>query len=312
MGRDKKYIKVPISDLNTSDRSWKISRDIPQDGLEDSIKRYGILDPPVVIKKGAGYGLVSGFNRVDIGFNSGIENIDVVSCADFGAEDFSRIFFLKVCRNEVGPAGRLKAVNLMIERFGVDSISMLRETPSLWGVPEGFVFDPDRVRKLKSLSKNLLDYVDSKNVAYKYMKMLSDLPPDISGRIGEWAFFLSMRVNIFRQIVEMIYEAAAREKSNDFFYGIDPDLSGGKREAEDYLFNSVFRLRYPDLSSVIEKASGLTEIISSAGVDVGFPEMVERDYVSLTLRLGRNSNIEARLKAVIRFEKEIKELLSLL
>lgn len=303
---------IKISDLNSEKLFMKISRDLHDKELMSSIKKHGVLDPPLVVNNSGIPELLSGFNRVEAAIEAGFETIDVLEYYRFTSADFEKLVLLKIYRKEAGPVGRIKALSIMRNNFGKDRESLIKEGGVKWNIPDEFISDEKQGDKLLSMDRGLLCYIDAKDPGFKYIKMLMALPDDVSETIGKWAEGISMRVNVFKQIVEMIYETYTRHNSTGFFYNISPDLSADKKEVEEYLLDGFFRMRYPGLSSVLLKVSEISEKISSRGIDVDFPGRIERDYVEISFRLGRNSSPDSRIKALEESEKEIKELQRLL
>lgn len=60
-----KFESVSLTDINPQDTAFKISNVAPSVELIGSIKRLGILNPPILRIKKSGFQIVSGFKRID-------------------------------------------------------------------------------------------------------------------------------------------------------------------------------------------------------------------------------------------------------
>ena len=68
---------VPLSRIDTSDDTYRITTRTDIDDLLASISGEGVLNPPFVAEKAGGYTIVSGFRRIDACTRLGVEEIFV-------------------------------------------------------------------------------------------------------------------------------------------------------------------------------------------------------------------------------------------
>ena len=120
-----KILTASIRDIDTEDTSFKISRNRIDDDLRASIREFGILDPPVLTDGNCGLTVVFGHNRVRIASELGWKEIRCVRVKSIDGEWFAGQAILKCRRNELGPAGRLRALKILRDTFHLPAERLL-------------------------------------------------------------------------------------------------------------------------------------------------------------------------------------------
>src|SRR4030042_3901215 len=94
---------IPLADIDLEDRYSKISRNHIDDAMRNSIRNFGVLDPPVVLERDGRYRVIFGFNRLDALADCGANEVDCMVTASVDAAFFLNRALLKCQRNESGP-----------------------------------------------------------------------------------------------------------------------------------------------------------------------------------------------------------------
>ena len=67
-----KLIEIDLKEIDLNDLRFKISSNTDVEDLVQSIKKYGLLQLPLLLKKNKGYSVISGFRRITACLKSGI------------------------------------------------------------------------------------------------------------------------------------------------------------------------------------------------------------------------------------------------
>ena len=288
--------EVKCGDVDFGDQYFRIGRKYPGDDLRRSVEHFGPLEPPLLIREGGRYRIVFGFNRIAVISEQGMESFRACVVDLLEREIFLDMAVLKCFRNEVGPVGKVRLVRILREHFGANDDELLRVAESALGMPAEFV-GAGLADKMLDLPESVRDYMDQRNVNFRTIKNFLRLPDEGIEIIAGWIDTVYMRVNIFRQIVDMVLDIYNRDGGLAAISGIAPVQS---HKAEDFYHDLVLRARYPEYCKMKNEASGIIEFFRSRGVDVGMPEYFEGDSVRISFAAGKRRGING-LRNVISF-----------
>jgi hypothetical protein len=71
-----KNLKIPVNEIDLSDKRFRITHNTYDFELERSIRDVGLLNPPLLLKKERGFCMISGFKRIEVIKKLGIDIID--------------------------------------------------------------------------------------------------------------------------------------------------------------------------------------------------------------------------------------------
>lgn len=111
----------------------------------------------------------------------------------------------------------------------------------------------------------------------------------------------------------MTADIIKRDHHSNHLNAIDIENIQDRRSQEQYLAESLRKIRYPEYTELKTRASALIHEIGKSGISVSLPEYFEGDTISLTVTASRKGGIETLQEQIrgINFNK-VKELLDLL
>ena len=306
-------MKIPLRDIDMTDRFFKISRDRIDDSLRSSIRAFGVLEPPAVESIPGGYRVISGFNRLSVLLEMGCDEVEAVILTDPGVDFFIRQAVLKSLRNEIGPMGRLKALDILHEFFRIDPERLERCARAGLQVPGDFLGGGPLAAAVRGLPDPLKAYLDFRDIPFKIIRELAGLPRGSIERISLWVAHAPLRVNIFKGIVEMLSDIGERDGSDGAVGDVAIDEADDRKKWEERLFAQVYRARYPGYAALKKKADAIVENISRSGVRVEYPAYFEGDGISVTVNIRKRDDADSVLRNVASLDPAmLKELLDLL
>ena len=304
--------KIRVGSIDIEDDFYKISKNRFENSLRKSIETLGIIELPLLIKNNEKYRVIFGHNRLCILNDLGIEFVDSIVAEKIDAELFLKHIFLKSYRNEIGPIGRVKFIQILKNKFNFDNDALASAAANI-NLPMQFLQTPLLCESVTGLPDTLKDYIDYKDIGFKVIMDILRLPSSAIILLDKWVGLVSMRANIFRKIVSHLVDIDKRNATFFPLEKIDLDPIEDRRVREDCIYEEVFRLRYPEYTELRENALNIIGRIETKGLDITFPEYFESDEIGVRFCINRRDGIESfrnRFDAVDTFE--LKKLLDLL
>jgi hypothetical protein len=306
-------MQISLDDIDLEDRHFKISRDHIGGDLRASIRDFGVLDPPSLIRKSDRIQVVFGLNRLSILKELGHATVQANVLASMDAEWYVRGALLKCNRNETGPVGRLRVLYLLKHSFALGADRIIHVARSGLHVPEYFIQDDPLLMFVMELPRNLRRYIDDTNLPFKIIRDLVGLPEVVIGAISRWIDYAPIRVNIFKSIVEMLLEINARDGGLGLVEHIAPDGESAGTRWDELLAGLIYRTRYPEYSSLKIRADEIVRRYMSAGIRIQYPAYFEGDCIDLTISVRKQDDPETVKKKIDAMNTEgLRELLDLL
>lgn len=306
-------MKVPMRSINVSDRYFKISRDRIDDRLRASIREFGVLEQPVLMAVPGGYRVISGFNRLAVLIELDRHEVDASVVQEANAEHFVRQAILKGQRNELGPMGRLKGLDIMNDFFRIEPARLERIARVGLQVPGEYPGDGPLSAAVRGLPEPLKSYLDVKDIPFKVIRELARLPRVSIDRVTRWVSHAPLRANIFKGIVEMLGDIGERDGNDNAIGDIEIDENDDWKKWEELLFSEVYRARYPGYSALKKKADDIAGDLSRSGIRVSYPHYFEGDGISLIVDIRKRDDADAVVKKIAALDTaKLKELVDLL
>ncbi len=296
---------VKIADIS-SDDFFKVSRKNYQNNLIYSLKLSGMLEVPVLIKTDSGYDIFTCHNRIKILRESGVVDLASIILSTPDADYFMNHISLKAYRNELGPFGKIKVLTLMKTFFKLDDQTVKDFCSKVLKLPLDVIDNEVYLGKVQSFPSALEDYLDEKDMSFKTIKDLSLMPQDWLALIDSWITKIQMRVNIFRMLADYLFDMYRRGDSLEV-------LSPLSFDDDKVLYDTVFRVRFPEFSKLKSRSESIINELSGGGLTIDFPEYFDRKNITVKLEIDKRSDCNNQLKKIkdINVEK-MTELLSLL
>lgn len=303
---------ISLTSIDLSDDKFKISKNIISAELLVSIKTSGILRPPSAVYDGKLFYLVTGHNRVAAAALAGLEEIPVVRVQDNLLDVIIREAALKSFNGEIGPSGKLAAIALLKNDFNMNDDFIQKVGCGALAIPEWVLNDAVFISEFAGLQKSVKDFFDIRDIPFKLIKTFFSLPKDAAALLGGYAAGISMGVNIFKKITELLADITRRDNNCDFLKNINMDEFNGRESAQEFL-RKIFEFRYPEYSNLKKRADGHVKALMKAGISVDFPEFFEGGEMAIRIPIKRKEGAEAFFEKTQKVSKdELKNLLDML
>lgn len=203
-------LSVPLSRIDTTDDTYRITTRTTVDDLLASIRLDGLLNRPFVIATSDGFVVVSGFRRIAACKILGMEEIMVrVLGPDLNSLEYLRV---AIADNALQRPLDLLETSRALQKLAVQFSSDRRliESTSSLGLPS----NPSLIKKLIDLgllSQNIQHAVLDDTISLSMAMELKDLPPECAAAFAQLFGEFKLSLNKQRQILTLVKEIARRE-----------------------------------------------------------------------------------------------------
>lgn len=298
---------ISINDI-VKDDHFRISRNLRSPELIASIKNSGMIEKPFFIKKENSYYPFTCHNRIDIITEIGIAELEAFILESPSSEIFIKNLLIKNYRNECGPVGKIKAIRILQNDFGLYGSELKEFARKALKISNEIFSDGIISDRIMQLPGPLRDYIDVKDIPFKLLKDIVSFDEESIVEFNRWIEKVQIRLNIFKMLVDFVFDIKRRD---GHLKQIDDDIL--TKMDDKALYDYVFRIRYPEYILKREKADNLISLISKPGVCVDFPEFFEKDQIAFRFILNKKNKSDRLAEIVSGIDKEkINDLLSLL
>ncbi len=252
------WVKVVETDLN--DRSFCYSNDrYPKEALLKSISLSGVLNP-VVLKKNHDYQIVTGFRRLEIAGEVGLQEVPAYLVhPEASSED---LFVFSILENQVNRTLDLfeKATLLLrLEQAKIPPARTLSVFLPMIGLPR-LKQTRDELIALAGLPRAVIDYVIAKNLSLRKTRHLKAFCESSPVFPTEFLQSLSPSAGVLEEVTKRLVEVAQRDDErldkiieDNRLVEIVKDGTVEKAVRTRMLREMVFALRYPVLCAENKK-----------------------------------------------------------
>ncbi|MGB7297165.1 MAG: ParB/RepB/Spo0J family partition protein [Candidatus Aminicenantales bacterium] len=295
-----RYEEVFLRAIDFRDERFRISRDTGREGLIQSIKKEGLISPPVVCRRGRRYVLVTGWKRALAGRALGFRKLPVLVAEETNElRLFLSAFTENLATRELSLVEKANSLD-KLGRFGVSANKLVREYLPQLGLPA----TTGHLRLMLSLAgaeRTVLDFVTEKTPPPAVVKALLGFSP------GDRRFLLPLLrplgQNKQRQLLEDLRDVCRRD-------GIPVRRLFRRKEIQSILRSSrlsilqkaeaarqrLKKMRFPALSAREEAfRSTLHKLKWPRGIDVQPSSFFEDDHVTVSFRIGSREEFRAAL-----------------
>ena len=231
---------VPLSRIDTTDDTFRITTRTSIDDLLASIPHEGLLNPPLVIKQSAAFRIISGFRRLTAFIKLGRREVAArvvnpdstpLECLRFAIAD-------NAFQRPLNLIEKSRALHKLSAHLNTDN--RLVESASSLGLPS----NPSIIRKIKDLcllpagiQSAIIDDTIALSMAMDLKKMDSHCATAFAQLFGDFRLSLNKQ----REIVTLVKEIARRDGITEQMVLedrqlqniiIDPDLDRGQKARE--------------------------------------------------------------------------------
>ena len=201
---------VKLSEVDTSDHSFRITTQEEVDDLMDSIRHVGLLNLPLLLEKKSRYIILCGFRRIEacrrldrLGVKARILDSDTkkLECARYAVTD-------NAFQRPLNLIEKSRSIRMLSNLFTDNR--RLSEEMSLLGVPchESTI---KRIKDICFFSKPLQNSMLSESISMVTALEIHKMSKDVEDGFVNLFNFLKLSVNKQREIVTLIKEIALRE-----------------------------------------------------------------------------------------------------
>ena len=304
---------IRFDEINFTDTSYKFSRNPDSDKLIKSISRNGILAPPVLLHTSSYFTIIVGHNRLFFAQQCGLQSCDCLILHNLEVDTLIHYALMKAFNGEIGPVGKIKFVTAVQQLSQERTEEIKRIALHDMGIPEYFLSSLEEMYKISALPKMLKNYLDLRDPGFKTLRDLIRLPKKVLDIVNSWIEHTQMRVNIFRDSIDYLYDIHRRGGSLLPVEKINPVDIEDNRAREQYIYLRLRELRFPEYSMMMESADSIINNFRKKGVTIQFPNHFEGDIIRIALELSKKEGLESFQKQVNTLDyKKLKTLLELL
>jgi ParB family chromosome partitioning protein len=204
-----RFVEVPLRAIDLRDERFRISRAADLKELIWSIKKTGILSPPIVTRRGRRYALVTGWKRALACREAGFREIPVLVTEE---RDELRLLLVALSENLATRNLSLaeKAVILSkLSQKGMIPKTLIKEYMPRLGLPATAVHLRGMI-SLAEAGRAVLDFVSEKAPSPAVVKALLRFPPAERRRI--LPLLRPLGQNKQKQVLEDLWEIGRRDK----------------------------------------------------------------------------------------------------
>ncbi len=303
-------VSVPLDDIDASGR-YRISKSRPSAELYRSVRDFGVLEPPVLVRNRDTLAIVIGHNRIAAARGAGAGSVHARIAEKIEPGWYRPLVLLKAWRGELGPAGRVRALSILRKECGVGDDDIIDIARSGLSVPGDFAAG-DAAERLLKLPQSLVEYCDNRDIPFRVMDKVINMPPEMSSLLGGWVEKIDFTVNHFKMVTDMLIDMVQRGDSSESLRKIEFDRDNTKKGEEEIL-RALYEKRYPEYTSLSQKAAALQRALESKGLAVELPRYFEGGAVTVRLDVRKSADqaeLRERVEAVM--SREMRELLELL
>ena len=313
---NKDYQNISLEDIDFKDFTFRLNCLAPSENLYFSIKSHGLLEPVVLQKKELNkYLIIFGFRRLEVLKKLGEKSVQAILLDKIKKDDYLRYIFLKNFKEGLSAVSKIKLISILEDNFEVRPEDLISLGKKKLNIPEEFIGDQQKRSLFFKLPLNLLDYLAEKKIGFRLIDDLLLLPPFFWEKLSAWISITEMRVNFFKKILDLLIDIWRRDKKKKLKVSEIKKIEDNedRKVLEEELYKNLFKIRYPEYSSLKRQVENLKEDFLSQGIHIDFPEFFEGEQLNISFGLFKNSqisNLKDKMDSVD--YKKIKKLLELL
>ncbi len=271
---------------------------------------------PVLIQKNNRFIILSGHNRLSVANALGNNRQLCRILETFDPMFFSQLAIKKLYHNEIGPIGKIRFYQILKpyeSDLTIQNSNLFDFAVKELGIPAHFLSSDELITRISSFPPLLIEYLEMKDPGFKTMRDLVHLSDATVAIVSSWIECVPMRVNIFRQIVELLYDIERKGSECNRLHNILIPKEGDPRQNEALLLQSLMAIRYPDFLKRKSEADALMMTLQKNGVQTKFPQFFEGDELSFIINIRKKEGSHSFFKKIDKIDKNtVEKLLELL
>ncbi|NPA39065.1 MAG: ParB N-terminal domain-containing protein [Thermodesulfobacteria bacterium] len=293
------FVSVPLSEISSEE---KFSFSIPsrKELIKESIRNFGILQPPVIAIFSEKLILIDGEARILAGIEAGIKETKCVVLKSISKKQALALALELNLSRGLNLAEKAEFIKKAKEVFSKDEIFYFLKKLGVSPSNQNFFF----LLSLSKLETEFKELLAEEKLNPKAGQILAEL--EEKERKEFLALIKSLRLSFSEQL-QVLEKLLDCKKRYEFKELIPPELKVVLKE-EDFnkrkneFMKKLNLLYYPNYFPKYQKVNSLVQSFKEKGIHISFPPYFEEKEVSLSLRV----------KSPEEYEKSVKDLESLL
>ncbi len=305
--------EVHVGDIDPDRTVFDVFKTGNRERLEKIIRTFGVPARPLLHRGPSSWDIISGTEILSIVKGLGLEKCPALVMDAFSWREYGHFLLARDLKGEISPVGKLRAVSLMRDRLEAPEEECVELAVSGLQVPLDMAVDTHLPGRVFTFPPPLYTYLETRDMGFKVIKNLLLLPREGIDLIASWVSSFQIRVNIFREIVDMLLDIIKRDGACGGLSDLLPEMESGTGKTDETLHARVRCIRYPRYSRLKEKADNVTARLRGMGIVATIPPFFEGNTVELNIRIRKGddrSETGRKLKAVL--ENEVADLMELL
>jgi hypothetical protein len=281
---------VSLNSVVESDRYMVGRANLLRD-LEQSVKKCGLLETPLLLETAEGYEIISGHNRIRVLRNLGVGEVSAEIRKSFDAGEFLRIVQKKMYHKAVSLPGRITAYSIISRdrscpKSDTDLKSALQIPPEI---------DMTFAEKFLSAGKTMYGYCNEKDAPYRVIELALSAD-DRFGSVIRNLMTSNISISSLRSILEL-YDDIRRERN---MYGALSSFleNSGVDTGETELSAAMKRIRYPELEAAVDAVGRISGQFRKMGAELKFPVYEEGQPVTVSIILKKRDRGESYIRTL--------------
>lgn len=202
---------VPVDRIDTADHTYRITTTSDKTDLTPSIRSVGILQPAVLIEKGAGWCIVCGFRRISASKSLNMKAIPAFVVDGRSSEHCARMAISdNACQRSLNVVEQARAYAL-IRRVEKRSEAWIKIATAS-GLPASQAA-MERIAPVADMPALLQDGLLSGNIALPVALQIHSLSDPEAAAFGNLFGKISTGLNVQRELLETILDISRRDRS---------------------------------------------------------------------------------------------------
>lgn len=302
---------VCLTEIDWDDHRFRISTSGPSGPLAASIARVGIITPPALLKQGSSFLIISGFKRLEICRQLGIQRITArIFEARTPIEHCVQIAIIEnIYLREMNLVEQGRIVQ-MLDKLYPDQSKLCKEAKRL-----GLSLNFEMARKLRTVSQMnavLQSALIAGHIALPVALQLNDMTDEsTANKISQILGEIGLGLNRQREFIDWLIGISRRERISIQKLIEDPDLNellvdaDTDRKQKSVLVRQYFKnRRYPEISKTEARYQAFVQTLRlGKGVQLIPPAHFEGQTYAVKINFARYEELVLRFQG---FEKNIQ------
>jgi hypothetical protein len=281
---------VSLNSIAESDRYMVGRANLLRD-LEQSVKKCGLLEPPLLLETAEGYEIISGHNRVRVLRNLGIGEVSAEIRESFDVGEYLRTVQKKMYHKSVSLSGRITAYSIISrDRSCPMSDSDLKSSLQ---IPAEI--DMTFAEKFLSAGKTMYSYCNEKDAPFRVIELALSAD-DRFGSVIRNLMTSNISISSLRGILELYDDIRRDGNMYDALSSFLENSGGDTGEAE--LSAAMKRIRYPEIESAAMAVGRLSGQFRKMGAELRFPVYEEGQPVTVSIVLKKRNCGESYIRTL--------------